>query len=132
MGASKKEKQAEKGKRREETETASFNKGKLELKDRVKVRNDLLTDVAKVSRTNRDDALSRQQIRQQGGWYGHQNRGQRSHHGREKFSEDDRRRKEERLREQLRQKEEKVNERLRQKEEEQKLKEKLRMQQKMG
>merc|ERR1712192_110722 len=108
--------------------TASLIKGRLELKDRVRVRNDLLTDVAKVKQTNRDDGQSRQQ----GGWYTHQNRVQRSHHGREKFSENDQRRKEERLREQLRQKEEKVNERLRQKEEEQKLKEKLRTQQKMG
>ena len=120
--------QGEKSNSRGKSATARLTKGRLDLQDRVRVRNDLLTDVAKVRRSNRDEAQSRKQ----GGWYGHQDREQRSHHGREKFSEDDQRRKEERLREQLRQKEEKVKERLRQKVEEQKLKAKLRGQQKMG
>ena len=58
--------QGEKSNSRGKSATVRMTKGRLDLKDRVRVRNDLLTDVAKVRQSNRDEAQSRQQIRQQG------------------------------------------------------------------
>jgi len=95
--------QGENSNRKVKSSTGSLSKGGLELKGRVRVRNDLLTDAAHLRRANG----------QQRSWHGQHNRGRG-----EKQSEDEQRREE--------------KERMRQKEEEQRLKEKLRMQQKMG
>ena len=102
--------QGENSNRRVNYSTGGLSKGGLEVKGRVRVRNDLMTDIAHYNPL-----------------LGQYNRGRR-----EKQSEDEQRGKEERLRKQLREKEEQVKERMRQKEQEQRLKEKLRMQQKVG
>ena len=86
---SRRTRQGEDSNRRGTSLRAGLTKGRLELKGRVRVRNNLMTDVSQVRRANGEKAQ-----------YGQHNRGQGFHHGREKQSEDEQRGKEERLREQ--------------------------------
>ena len=84
--------QSDKSNRRGNSLRASLTKGRLELEGRVRMRNDLMTNFAPVTRVNGDKAQ-----------YGQHNR----RHKRERLSEDEQRRKEERYREELKQKERK-------------------------